>query len=169
MTGNKAVMISIQPEWCGYIFDERKMDEVRKNTPDMQCPFKVYIYCTKHGDKTNLYRLYGINETRQMVGKVCAEFICDHFTCIQARKEGPNDYHLGNTAFLRTQLTASEIFYYLAGDQMEQETFDVGGWAWHISDLIIYADPKDLDCFKMWYKDERVKRPPQSWCYVKEL
>ena len=169
MIGDKAVMISIQPEWCGYIFDERKMDEVRKNKPDLQCPFKVYIYCTKHGDKTNLNRLYGIGETRQMVGKVCAEFVCDHFTYIQARKEGPNDYHLGNTAFLRTQLTASEIFHYLAGDLMEQETFDVGGWAWHIKDLTVYADPKSLDSFKMWYKNERVKRPPQSWFYVKEL
>lgn len=168
MTENKAVMISIQPEWCGYIFDERKMDEVRKNKPDLQCPFKVYIYCTKHGDKTNLKRLYGCGEARKMPGKVCAEFICDGFTYIQARKEGPNDYHLGNTAFLRTQLTASEIFNYLAGDLMECETFDVGGWAWHISKLAVYAEPKDLNAFKT-FSGEWVKRPPQSWFYVKEL
>ena len=100
MTGDKAVMISIKPEWCGYIFDERKFDEVRKNTPDMCCPFKVYIYCTKHGDKTELQRMYGVNDTREMIGKVCAEFICDPFPYIHARKDGPDEYHLGNMMFL---------------------------------------------------------------------
>ena len=169
MTGDKAVMISIKPEWCGLIFDERKTDEVRKNKPDMECPFKGYIYCTKHGDKTNLYRMYGTKEAMEMAGKVCAEFVCDRFTYIQARKEGPDEYHLGNMAFLRTQLTASEVFDYLAGDLMEKKTFSVGGWAWHISNLTVYEEPKSPDCFKMWHKDERVKRPPQSWFYVKEL
>lgn len=168
MTGKKAVMISIKPEWCAYIFDERKTDEVRKNKPELECPFKVYIYCTKGGDKTELSRMYGVREMRRMPGKVCAEFVCNSFTYIQARKEGPEEFHLGNTAMLRTLLSPAEYFHYLAGNVLEQETFDVGGWAWHISQMIVYADPKDLDDFKMW-SGERVKRPPQSWFYVREL
>lgn len=53
----------------------------------------------------------------------------------------------------------------------------------HISDLVIYDKPKDLDCFRKpivchrgkdrfncegcW--DCEITRPPQSWCYVEEL
>ncbi len=34
-------------------------------------------------------------------------------------------------------------------------------YGWHISDLVIYDEPKDLGEFS-------IKKPPQSWCYVKE-
>ncbi len=53
----------------------------------------------------------------------------------------------------------------------------------HISDLVIYDKPKDLDCFRKpidchrgkdrenckgcW--DCEIKRPPQSWCFVEEM
>lgn len=66
---------------------------------------------------------------------------------------------------------------------------------WHISDLKIYNQPKDIMCFhraveenELWCKKcaigkkkdvhcafcygldgLRLRRPPQSWCYVEEL
>lgn len=43
----KAVLISIRPEWVKKILDGEKTLEVRKNRPNMETPFKVYIYCTK--------------------------------------------------------------------------------------------------------------------------
>lgn len=35
-------------------------------------------------------------------------------------------------------------------------------FGWHISDLVIYDEPRELSDFGL-------KRAPQSWCYVKEL
>ena len=70
---------------------------------------------------------------------------------------------------------------------------DIPFYAWHISDLKIYDEPKELsefkhicigdcdickycklDVFSCIYEprqicDNEVKRPPQSWCYVEEL
>ena len=165
MGGDKAVLISIKPEWCAYICDEEKDTEVRKNTPSLQCPFKVYIYCTKHGDRTGLSRVYGDGEARMMIGKVIGEFMCDRFTCIQVRRED-NGIHLGNTAFLRTCLYDAELIEYLTNGKIN---VDAEGWGWHISKLKIYADPRELTRFNYYGKREHINRPPQSWCYVEDL
>ena len=47
---NKAVLISIRPEWCDLIMRGKKTIEVRKTRPKLETPFKVYIYCTKIPD-----------------------------------------------------------------------------------------------------------------------
>lgn len=51
MPNNKAVLLSIRPEWCDLIVRGKKTMEVRKNYPKHLYgkgkPFKVYIYCTK--------------------------------------------------------------------------------------------------------------------------
>ena len=43
MTKPKAVMISIQPKWCGLIASGKKIIEVRKTRPKLKVPFKCYI------------------------------------------------------------------------------------------------------------------------------
>lgn len=43
----KAVMLSIQPKWCELIASGKKTIEVRKTAPQLQMPFKCYIYETK--------------------------------------------------------------------------------------------------------------------------
>ena len=48
------------------------------------------------------------------------------------------------------------------------------GWAWHISDLKIYDQPRPLSNFtrlratKFGYEPVDIKRPPQSWFYVED-
>ena len=160
MVGDKAVLISIKPEWCGWIFEEEKDTEIRKNTPDLQCPFKVYIYCTKTGSKSKLREMYGDREARKMAGRVCAEFICDRFTCIQTWEED-DSIHIGNIAFLRTCLHDYELLNYLGKNG--------SGWGWHISKLKVYDEPRELRIFNYYNRVERVIKPPQSWCYVEEL
>ena len=58
-------------------------------------------------------------------------------------------------------------------------------FAWHISDLRIYEAPRELskferpyecnECDAKWasecnacHEEGKIKRPPQSWCYVEE-
>lgn len=60
----KSVMISIQPKWCELIASGKKTVELRKTKPDIDTPFKVYIYCTKPKGKYD----YGLCIDRGICG-----------------------------------------------------------------------------------------------------
>lgn len=162
-----AVMISVQPKWCEKISSGEKTIEVRKTVPKRKPPFKCYIYCTKgnidfvpskiwwKADKTGFHHI--------MNGKVVGEFVCDRFYPYCQAKP------IENVADVERQscLTRKEVWEYAPSGN------PVG---WHISDLVIYDKPKMLGDFYV-EKDAttdypmlvKMKRPPQSWCYVEEL
>lgn len=48
----KSVLLSIQPKWCELIARCEKTVEVRKTKPKIETPFKCYIYCTRKYDKS---------------------------------------------------------------------------------------------------------------------
>ena len=180
---DKAVLLSIQPKWCGLIASGKKTLEVRKTRPKLKTPFKVYIYCTRpnthdpneiletHAPDGHIYRCNG---------KVIGEFVCDTFV---------TDKTFGRDPLFNGAACMSE----------QERTRYSGGkviYGWHISDLVIYDEPKELSKFKAicrHYDDGRcgdceyydyannesyrceecafdglkpITRPPQSWCYV---
>lgn len=47
----KAILLSIQPKWCGLIANGKKTIEVRKTRPKIETPFKCYIYQSKSKDQ----------------------------------------------------------------------------------------------------------------------
>ena len=92
---SKAVLISIRPMWCEKIISREKTIEVRKTRPELETPFKCYIYCTIGGRDLNipisrerLVRDY--LETGSMKslncphgnGKVIGEFTCERIAII---------------------------------------------------------------------------------------
>lgn len=167
----KAVLMSIQPKWCELIASGKKTLEVRKTKPKLDVPFKGYIYKTKAYDT-----LFGYGKPKKVCvdgGKVIGEFICDAVLPISVTYSDP-DSKLALRDFPFTCLTDKDIMDYL-GNGKE-------GYGWHISDLKIYDKPKELSEFRLYnlraYYDEELRlpmptheisRPPQSWCYVKEL
>lgn len=184
----KAVLLSIQPKWCGLIASGKKTIEVRKTRPKIETPFKVYIYCTN--DKKNHFwtgKRYSYADERSHNafdkdgnGKVIGEFICD---AIISHCEMAN----ADIAEQRGCIRREQLFEYANGTEL---------YGWHISDLKIYNDqPKelsefgalcdedcpncefwkcdmvnqherDMDCTNSSYPLRPLKRPPQSWCYV---
>lgn len=171
---SKAVLISIQPQWCGRIASGIKTVEVRKTRPKLEAPFKCYIYCTKFK--------YGeiLCFPQHKTGKVIGEFVCDRILDICIEISNPDD--LPGYLFPGTWLTDKEIMQYLGNGKT--------GYGWHISDLQIYDKPKELGEFikpcendlyceicamysefqdKCGNKALTLSRPPQSWCYVEEL
>ena len=78
---NKAVLISIRPEWCKKIAGGQKTVEIRKTAPNLKKPFKCYIYCTK---STHFVDIPGVKESGLMSadGKVIGEFTCYSTTVI---------------------------------------------------------------------------------------
>lgn len=138
----KSVFISIRPEWCEKIASGKKTIEARKTRPKLTEPFKCYIYQTHRGQK----------EGRLHSG-VIGEFICDKIITVDCDSVAPFDRETKEYADKETCLSREELWKYSGGRCV---------FGWHISDLKIYDEPKTLSGFCT------LKRPPQSWCYIKE-
>lgn len=140
---SKAVLISIRPKWCDLILSGKKSIEVRKTRPKLETPFKCFIYCTKPKWEfedflvPEGYGTYGFFGG----GKVIGEFVCDFM------------FHASLHLVAGTCLTDEEIMKYLGNGKT--------GYGWHISELKIFDEPKQLSEFSF-------TRPPQSWCYVED-
>ena len=178
----KAVLMSIQPKWCELIANGKKTVEVRKTRPKIEAPFKVYIYCTsvKSMPLEEYVKIHQATGGRidDWHGKVIGEFVCDEI------KKGTltvsDFYDSIDIGCNETCLRASDIKAYLGMKYVEKKG-DYTFYGWHISNLIIYDEPKELSEFRLYnvraYYDEElklpmptheIKRPPQSWCYVEE-
>lgn len=170
----KSVLIAIRPQWVEKIASGQKTIEVRKTAPK-EVPFKCYIYETKgqyvkftHGAHTK----YGYGR-----GKVIGEFICNSVD------EYPYDYcdgvDIDDDTILETAIDREDINIYAKGKTL---------YGWHISDLKIYNNPRELSeffkpcdrfldcctCRRLVHNeymscDNKITRPPLSWCYVEDL
>lgn len=188
----KAVLISIQPNYCELIATSEKTIEVRKSRPKIETPFTCYIYCTK--DKYEwLYRVNnnGYGKPQSWHGKVIGEFVCDRIYTYYA------DDFVGSEDFDGTIITKpkeGEFAYWIPNQEdtclryLDIKAYGKGKtlYGWHISNLKIYDKPKELSEFvRHCRKDkpcifcehlkeygcenwtfERLTRPPQSWQYV---
>lgn len=175
---SKSVLISIRPKWCELIASGHKTIEVRKTRPKLEPPFKCYIYCTKPKFEHEDFFVIdaGTEKARTFYGggKVIGEFVCDLIF--------PLSFYASDASFFDTVpplsvpgtcLTDKEIVEYLGNGKT--------GHGWHISDLVIYDDPKKLSEFRRHdptydfsvfgevCRTYAIQRPPQSWCYVEEL
>lgn len=193
---SKSVLISIQPKWIEKIAKGEKTVEVRKKKPNLETPFKCYIYCTKDKKYGGMI-LGGTNIPPIEYGKVIGEFICDKIYNFVQFGAGimfaDNELNQLEPQLIRdiTCLTDKQIEDYLG---------EKDGYGWHISYLKIYDKPKELSEFvrkceipngdigcrgceyfvnyKGYEYDESdcgcdgirpLKRPPESWCYVKDI
>lgn len=193
----KSVLISIKTKWCEPIANCVKTIEVRKSRPNIETPFKCFIYCTNDRkiilDRSETDKIYlNVNIYRNIPmglnGKVIGEFICDKIYDLFPFGMGTGielfDELVSPEKFCKEScLTEQEICNYIG---------EKDGYGWHISDLKIYDKPKELSEFRKpcqnndktlcLYCDEsefttdmvlrcgnNIERPPQSWCYVEEL
>lgn len=206
---SKAVLISIQPKWCELIAKGIKTVEVRKTKPKLSTPFKVYIYCTNdfsnHATKSRRNKFWVGEPINDMSkgrylgnGKVIGEFVCNKIDRITHCGTCNNDIRLN---IVDINLYLKELDYeYLNKCKLsyyDLEKYSNGGslYGWHISDLVIYDEPKELSEFHnfcetypccdesceyyswtveggtecMCDTEKPFKRPPQSWRYVEEL
>lgn len=148
---SKSVLISIRPEWVELIASGKKTIEVRKTRPKLEPPFKCYIYCTK-GKDLWLAGVIRKREAAKLNMKVVGEFICDHMDYFGV--PFPAYMHQMDQKILHDScLTYMDLHMY-AGHR--------GLYAWHISDLKIYDEPKKLTVFWKWSDGTDDKRPCQN-------
>ena len=156
----REVLISIQPKWCELIASGKKTVEVRKTRPKTDVPFKCYIYQTKlRWVYTLLHALGFFAIARRLArgtGKVIGEFVCDKITEVYQCNSGwVSEYAC---------ISQSEFFDYLGIPRGTHFGYDKKAYAWHISDLVIYEQPKELSEFYRYteYEDSKNDKRP---CY----
>ena len=195
---SKAVLISIRTKWCEKIASGKKTIEVRKTRPKLATPFKAYIYCTMPDAKNphNILELHGADgKIRKANGKVIGEFTCDRIYEIRKRGIPENfDYCYLSLNEWGNDDIETEIRAISASCVSKEELNAYGAkapllYGWHISDLLIYDQPRELTefrraCPSSWYCEScamywenngtcgneslYIKRAPQSWCYVED-
>ena len=136
----KSVLISIRLEWVKKILDEEKTVEIRKTIPKIETPFKCYIYCTH--SKNGIAYCKG-NDI--LNGKVVAEFVCDRIFPIKVFNNGTiQDWNFNNLK--DSCVPYDDIVMYIGNNR--------NGYGWHISDLKIYDNPKELCEFTKYSEDD---------------
>ena len=152
----KAVMISIRPKWVEKIANGEKTVEVRKTRPKLEVPFKCYIYCTLTGAK-ELAHSFGNSMREQIIGwnkgnwgrrkgKVVGEFVCDIVCEVIPQKEKCKTGYFVNQ-YLFENLKYGECNHCLTFEELRDYLGDNIGYAWRISNLIIYDKPKEFGEF----------------------
>lgn len=192
----RAILISIRPEWVNRIISGEKTVEIRKNRPNLETPFKVYIYCTDGFGKNTvnipitqeqLWQHYAETGSMECLNcpignqKVIGEFVCDDILKIDKRGmvEENFDYCY---ASLR-EWGNDDIAIYIKAvrkscvprEQLNQYGENVHFlYLWKISKLKVYETPKELGVFtglrKTRFGSEPIpcKHPPQNWRYVED-
>ncbi len=153
-----SVFLSIRPEWVQKIKSGEKTVEIRKTHPQIETPFKCYIYETQ--GTYEVYHKGAMTKYAQGSGKVIGEFICSEITPLfsickdnwELLLGSGHDYH---KAIVTKQACMTE-------DMLRAYANHRNCYAWHISDLKIYRKPVDISSFSL-------SRPPQSWRYVKDI
>lgn len=177
----KSVLIAIQPYWVfliiaksmGWDVKEEKTVEVRKNFPkDENWDKTVEIYCSK--DKKSFNRIPKEYQPamKQFLGKVVGEFVCNDI-------EGYASNCTASESVLSPTLDDLKDMCLSLDELSSYGTRDKLLYGWHISKLLVYKKPKELNEFRLYdvraYYDEElklpmptheIKRPPQSWYYI---
>lgn len=149
----KSVLISIQPKWCEkiskvifYTGDEKpvyeKSVEIRKTRPKIQTPFKVYVYETQEKKFKDIGVHWESGQTfEHHIGKVIGEFVCDSIRKISYNRKDKGVWLksiVGDFVLENAALSQEELASYLKNGS---------GYAWSISNLVIYDKPRELSEF----------------------
>lgn len=190
----KSVLASIKPYYVfliiarrmGWDIPQEKTIEVRKDFPKDKAWNKVvHICCSKDKKSFNLIPAQYQPLMKKFVGKVIGDFVCDRVYDIKPHcdiGDYVNQYECG--------WKYGEDFHCLSFSEMKSYLKNKKGYGWHISNLVIYDKPKEVNeftrpcsydgiCFSCkrfitngmpyGFCDSTITRPPQSWQYVEEL
>lgn len=176
----RAILISIRPEWVAKILNGEKTIEIRTTIPKCELPIDVYIYCT-HGyslthltndatrfcvhqfkDDDKKIKCVGTSELDgPLNGKVVAKFTLNKIENFvngmnelelewDGKPDAEYDYFAYEKALEKACLTYEEADKYCP---------DQSFYAWHISNLEVFDEPKELGDFG-------IKKAPESFCYI---
>lgn len=148
----KEIVRSVKPYWFFLICEGIKTAELGKDKPKADNWNKaVNLYCSK--DKKSFERIPKEfkEKYRKYLGKIGARFICNKIEDFSKHIiNTTNRYELQtmHDIYTKTCVTYNEICDYL-NKREEYKPF----YIWHISNLEIYHEPRELSEFKTFCKD----------------
>lgn len=160
-------MLSIRPQYCGKILNKDKILEIRKSIPKCDLPCKVYIYCTK--EKSYLDKLVQNHNGYYYTVRELVEYDADDYG-LYYNIAGENGLVVAEFTLNKVEEIKENAIYdgyvmgrdaCLSANELHNYTKGKGFYAWHIDNLKIYDEPKELSEFG-------IKRAFQSWGYVDE-
>jgi len=145
-------ILSVRPKWLAKILNREKTIELRKTAPKTPCV--MLLYCTKAEpylryidgvlcEKTDSTGKWGVDK-EDINGNIVGQFTLEMVEKIDGSVGHPRIY-------VKACIQDEEAAEYSNGKPL---------FAWHISDLVIFDEPKELS-------DYGVKRAPQSYMKVK--
>lgn len=193
---SKAILLSIKPKWVADILNGEKTIEIRKTMPKCDLPIDVYIYCTK-GNKKD-WHLIEVTDTDTgwegyeydyyigskgylhwcLESKVVAKFTLRKVEQIRSDSSCHiidryyTDSVKAEDLYKKSCLTKKEFEMY----ENTMIWFDVmtgaycNMYAWHIEDLVIFDEPRELIEFGYFDKNGTtyhiLTKAPQNFCYI---
>lgn len=163
------VMLCCSPDNVDKIGNGEKTIDLRKTKPKLTTPFKCFLYCSKPSYDHEDFLVFNAGTENCKAyycgGRVIGEFVCDQIYDCDADSVGlfdrkTKEYLPGSC------MSFSQICTYTKGV--------LPLYGWHISELIVYDEPKPLDSFKhwidtgMWSRLVPLEKAPKSWCYIEE-
>ena len=121
----KAVLLAIHPRFSNLILDGVKTIEVRRSRPNLELPFKVYMYETLRGGGC---------------GMIVGEWICEMINHLVCCDKGPHDYDHKKDVDIETRLSKDEFLAYTHGDLV---------YGWRASVAKRYDEPLPLSVFDL--------------------
>lgn len=143
-----SIMQSIKPQYCELIAAGKKTIEVRKTRPKIETPFKSYIYQTWHKWVYDI-----LPELLKNQRKVIGEYICDDI--VELEYDEFEECYMFKNCYCG--YTLDEI---LSASCLSYDAFCKYGnrkpiYLWHITNLKIYDEPKELsDFYTICNKDD---------------
>lgn len=159
----KSVLVSLKPYYYYLVGEGIKKIEVRKDMPKASDWNKeVLFYMSKDVKSFAKIPKEFQEKYRKHFGKVGMQFVCDRIVIFEKSELGIkiNDFF----ALAESCLKVKEMREYIGENKI--------AYGWHISDLKIYDEPKELGNFftPMGKRPSyMIERPPQSYMYVEEL
>lgn len=169
-----SILASTSPWSCDKLLQGTLLFDIRRQRPDVSGPFRVYVYCTKSGDRA--YRLWVRTGSGAYVGneKVIGEYMCNDVAQFSISSGGRliTDRQLNFEQLIAGSGFTSEqqLIEYIRGGKSNC------GRVWYVSDFKIYSKPKFLSDFdkvglQTNVKDELEPNPlthaPMSFAYVR--
>lgn len=190
----KAVLMSIKPKWVELILNGKKTIEVRKNKPKLETPFKVYVYETKDKSFEGIGFCAGWNKGNRTYihypSKVTLEFIVDRVDEAPTKNISPETIKLAEDACV----SVGQLCHYFDGETatgLHITNVKVYSTPKELSEFIRPSNgccnegkcngckflDKGIDgiieddCLADFDTDSYsiLRRPPQSWQFVKEI
>lgn len=157
----KSILMSLSPHECYEMIHNQKQAILRKNHPITNDTIKCYIYCTNGRENNVLIRdtnnALALIKNDQIIDthRIMNQSVIGEFTCTKTEFFADHNKNIPDN--IRNELDFDKKFL---GAKFQ--------YAWFITNMVIYENPKELSYFRCDSTNAIFTRPPLTWNYCRK-